>query len=78
MTIMEINMSENFIQHFTYEVRSPKLLSPSSSFYLEFIELCKKFDPDFPTTVDYLSIEASPGKLVEWKVHALEFPEHKE
>jgi len=66
-------MSENFLHHFDYEVKSPKLLSPISCFWFELVALCRKHDPNFPEIIEYISFDASPGKLVEWKVQAVEF-----
>ena len=66
-------MSESFMRHFEYKVNSIKLLNPMSSFSKELIQLCQKYDQNFPKFVVDLAFHAKPGKINEWKVQAVEF-----
>ena len=64
-------MGTNFVD-FNYTVKNKDLLGPCSDFWADFLELCQKYDKDFPKFSDKLEITAEVGKVVEWKVHAFE------
>lgn len=70
-------MENSYPKYFTYEVKSHDLLSSISKFYLELVTLCQKYDPAFPSRITHLSINAEAGKLVDWKVHGVEFARSK-
>lgn len=64
-------MGTHFVD-FEYDVKNKDLLGPCSDFWGDFVELCQKYDKDFPKLCDYLEIKVEMGKPVKWKVSAFE------
>lgn len=64
-------MGSNFV-NFKYTVNNKDLLGPCSDFWADFMELCQKYDKDFPKNCDKLEITAEVGKVVDWNISAFE------